>query len=71
MATRLTRRLEENMKIISEQIKLARLRSDLSRTQIAERAMYSELTEAKVEIGNPTIAIGIYLRILYAFLPIA
>ena len=71
MATRLTRRLEENMKIVSEQIKLARLRRDLSRTQIAERAMYSELTEAKVEKGIPTVAIEIYLCILYAFLPIA
>ena len=66
MATRLPRRLEENMKIVGEQIKLARLRRNLSRAQIAERAMCSELTEARVEKGSPTVAIGTYLRILYA-----
>ena len=49
MATRLPRRLEENMKIVGEQIKLARLRRNLSRAQVAERAMCSELTEARVE----------------------
>ena len=66
MATRLPRRLEENMKIVGEQIKLARLRRNLSRAQVAERAMCSELTEARVEKGSPTVAIGTYLRILYA-----
>ena len=60
MATRLPRRLEENMKIVGEQIKLARLRRNLSRAQVAERAMCSELTEARVEKGSPTVAIGIY-----------
>ena len=54
------------MKIVGEQIKLARLRRNLSRAQVAERAMCSELTEARVEKGSPTVAIGIYLRILYA-----
>ena len=63
MATRLPRRLEENMKIVGEQIKLARLRRNLSRAQVAERAMCSELTEARVEKGSPTVAIGIYLRV--------
>ena len=66
MATRLPRRLEENMKIVGEQIKLARLRRNLSSAQVAERAMCSELTEARVEKGSPTVAIGIYLRVLYA-----
>ena len=66
MATRLPRRLEENMKIVGEQIKRARLRRNLSRSQVAERAMCSELTEARVEKGSPTVAIGIYLRVLYA-----
>jgi len=66
MATRLPRRLEENLKIVGEQIRLARLRRNLSRSQVAERAMCSELTEARVEKGSPTVAIGIYLRVLYA-----
>ena len=55
-----------NMNIVGEQIKLARLRRNLSRAQVAERAMCSELTEARVEKGSPTVAIGTYLRILYA-----
>lgn len=66
MATTLPRKLEENMKVVGEQIRLARLRRNLSRAQVAERAMCSELTEARVEKGTPTVAIGIYLRILYA-----
>lgn len=66
MATRLPRRLEEKLKIVGEQIRLARLRRNLSRSQVAERAMCSELTEARVEKGSPTVAIGIYLRVLYA-----
>ena len=66
MATKLPRKLEENMKVVGEQIRLARLRRNLSRAQVAERAMCSELTEARVERGTPTVAIGIYLRILYA-----
>ena len=59
MATRLPRRLEENMRIVGEQIKLARLRRNLSRAQVAERAMCSELTEARIVKGSLTVAIGI------------
>ena len=65
-STHLTRKLEGHMKIVGEQIKLAGLRRNLSRAQVAERAMCSELTEARVEKGSPTVAIGTYLRILYA-----
>ena len=65
-STHLTWKLEGHMKIVGEQIKLARLRRNLSRAQVAERAMCSELTEARVEKGSPTVAIGTYLRILYA-----
>lgn len=64
-STHLTRKLERHMKIVGEQIKLARLSRNLSRAQVAERAMCSELTEARVEKGSPTVAIGTYLRILY------
>ena len=46
------------MKIVGEQIKLARLRRNLSRAQVAERAMCSELTEARVEKRSPTVANG-------------
>ena len=54
------------MQIVGEQIRLARLRRNLSVAQIAERATCSELTVMRVEKGMPTVAMGIYLRILYA-----
>jgi transcriptional regulator with XRE-family HTH domain len=41
-------------------------RRNLSMAQIAERAMASELTVSRVEKGNPTVSMGIYLRVLYA-----
>lgn len=66
MGTRLPRKLEEKMKIVGEQIKLARLRCNLSVAQVAERATCSPLTVARIEKGTPTVAIGIYLRVLYA-----
>ena len=65
MGTRLPRKLEEKMKIVGEQIKLARLRRNLSVAQVAERATCSPLTVARIEKGTPTVAIGIYLRVLY------
>lgn len=66
MGTKLPRKLEEKMRIVGEQIKLARLRRNLSMAQVAERATCSPLTVARVEKGTPTVAIGIYLRVLYA-----
>ena len=64
--TKLPRKLEQKMQIVGEQIRLARLRRNLSIAQIAERATCSTLTVSRVERGAPTVAIGIYLRILYA-----
>jgi transcriptional regulator with XRE-family HTH domain len=66
MGTKLPRKLEQKMQIVGEQIKLARLRRNLSIAQIAERAMVSELTVSRVEKGLPTVSIGIFLRVLYA-----
>ena len=68
MGTKLPRKLEEKMKVVGEQIKLARLRRDLSLAQVAERATCSPLTVSRIEKGSPTVAIGIYLRVLYALL---
>ena len=34
--------------------------------QVAERATCSPLTVSRIEKGVPTVAIGIYLRVLYA-----
>lgn len=54
------------MQVVGEQIKLARLRRNLSVAQVAERATCSPLTVLRIEKGVPTVAIGIYLRVLYA-----
>ena len=66
MGTKLPRKLEQKMQIVGEQIKLARLRRNLSIAQVAERATCSPLTVSRIEKGAPTVAIGIYLRVLYA-----
>ncbi|MGN0206116.1 MAG: helix-turn-helix domain-containing protein [Muribaculaceae bacterium] len=66
MGTKLPRKLEQKMHIVGEQIKLARLRRNLSIAQVAERATCSPLTVSRIEKGVPTVAIGIYLRVLYA-----
>ena len=55
MGTKLPRKLEQKMQIVGEQIRLARL-----------RATCSPLTVSRIEKGVPTVAIGIYLRVLYA-----
>lgn len=54
------------MQIVGERIRLARLRRNLSIVQVAERATCSPLTVSRIEKGVPTVAIGIYLRVLYA-----
>ena len=66
MGTKLPRKLEQKMQVVGEQIKLARLRRNLSVAQVAERATCSPLTVSRIEKGAPTVAIGIYLRVLYA-----
>ena len=66
IANNLPRRAAQNLRIVGEQIRLARLRRDLTIAQIAERAMCTELTVMRVERGIPTVSIGIYLRVLFA-----
>ena len=66
IANNLPRRAAQNLQIVGEQIRLARLRRDLSIAQIAERAMCTELTIMRVEKGTPTVSMGIYLRVLFA-----
>lgn len=58
--------LDQAMKQMGEQIKLARKRRHLSMQDIAERATVNRLTISKVEHGDPTVSIGIYARVLYA-----
>ena len=66
IANKLPRKVERNLQIVGEQIRLARLRRDLSIAQIAERASCTELTVMRVEKGIPTVSMGIYLRVLFA-----
>lgn len=61
--------LPQTSKILSqmgEQIKLARLRRNLSVDLVAERADISRATLWKVEKGDPSVAIGIYAAVLHA-----
>lgn len=51
---------------MGEQIKLARLRRDLSAELVAERAGISRATLWKVESGSPAVAMGIYAAVLHA-----
>ena len=55
---------ERMMQTIGENIRLARLRRDLSSEQVAERAGISRNTLIKIEKGDEGVAIGMYLRVL-------
>ncbi len=51
---------------MGEQIKLARLRRNLSAELVSERAGISRATLWNVEKGSPSVAIGIYAAVLHA-----
>ena len=57
---------ENILETMGEQIKLARLRRDLSAKLVAERAGISRTSLWKVESGSPAVAIGIYAAVLHA-----
>lgn len=57
---------ENILETMGEQIKLARLRRDLSAELVAERAGISRTSLWKVESGGPAVAIGIYAAVLHA-----
>lgn len=61
--------LPTTLKILEQmgnQIKLARLRRNLSADLIARRARISRVTLFKIENGNPSVAIGFYANVLHA-----
>ncbi len=58
-----TQKILENM---GEQIKLARLRRNLSTELVAERAGISRATLWSVEKGTPTVSMGTYAAVLHA-----
>lgn len=55
---------ERTLKAFGENIKLARLRRNLSSEQVAERARISRSTLIKVEKGDEGGALGYYFRVL-------
>lgn len=57
---------EKILETMGEQIKLARLRRQLSVDLVAERAGISRATLWNVEKGSPSVAIGIYAAVLHA-----
>lgn len=57
---------ENILETMGEQIKLVRLRRDLSAELVAERAGISRTSLWKVESGSPAVAIGIYAAVLHA-----
>lgn len=57
---------EDILREMGEQIKLARLRRNLTAELVAERAGISRTSLWKVESGNPACAIGIYAAVLHA-----
>ena len=60
------RALAQELAHMGERIKLARKRRHLSMQDVDDRATVMRLTVSKVEHGNPTVAMGIYARVLYA-----
>jgi transcriptional regulator with XRE-family HTH domain len=57
---------EEILRTMGEQIKLARLRRNLSAELVAQRAGISRASLWKVEKGDPSVAMGIYAAVLHA-----
>lgn len=53
------------MKTLGENIKLARRRRRLNTEQVAERANVSRSTLWLVEKGDPGVAMGTYLQVLF------
>ena len=55
-----------NIRKMGEQIKIARLRRDISAQLVAERANISRATLWNIEKGSPSVAIGNYAAVLHA-----
>ncbi len=56
----------EILETMGEQIKLARLRRNISADLVADRAGISRATLCSVEKGAPSVAMGIYAAVLHA-----
>ena len=58
---------ERILKQVGEQIKLARLRRDMSIVELAERSKISKSTILLIENGSPSTSIGAYMQALFVF----
>ena len=58
--------MKKNLELMGEQIKLARLRRELSASLICERAGISRATLWQIEKGASTVSIGSYAAVLHA-----
>ncbi len=54
----------EILKLLGENIKLARKRRKLTQVQVAERADIARSTVYLIESGNPSVTIGAYFNVL-------
>lgn len=50
--------------VLGEQLKLARLRRDLTTVQVAERSGIGRTTLVKIEKGDEGVSLGMYYRVL-------
>jgi transcriptional regulator with XRE-family HTH domain len=58
-------KLQRSLKMLGENIKLARLRRKYSAEQVAERSNIGRSTVWLIEKGAPTVSMGAYLQVLF------
>lgn len=59
-------KMKKHLEIMGEQIKLARLRRNLSASLVCERANISRATLWQIEKGSPSVSMGSYCSVLHA-----
>lgn len=59
-------KLTQIFKALGENIRLARLRRNLSSAMLAERAGMTRMTLYSIEKGEPTVSLGAYANVLFS-----
>ena len=57
--------LKKELRKLGEDIKHARIRRGITVVDLANRVLISETTMLKVQSGNPSVAIGIYGKVMW------